>query len=125
MNIIKKIEGMAARLERAKEIVSKGYIWPIYGKPGVYVAKSATGQQDGNGQVKLYLVDGQSCTCADYRRLKAQNGGWCKHRLAREILLSQGGEANANAGGAARRSSGRTEPQPVQRRRAEPIGSVR
>jgi hypothetical protein len=88
MNIVKKIEAMAARLERAREIVKDGLIYPIYGdEEKRFVCKSHTGQQDGDGQVKLYLVSDKACTCADFRRLKEQNGGWCKHRLAREILL--------------------------------------
>jgi hypothetical protein len=115
MNIVKKIEAMAARLERAKEIVKDGLIYPIYGdEEQRFVCKSHTAQKDGNGQVKLYLVTDKACTCADFRRLKDQNGGWCKHRLAREILINKGGDHAENR--VSHKSDG--DPKPTQRRRA-------
>ncbi len=128
MNIVKNIEVMAARLERAREIVKLGLIYPIYGDPERrYVCKSHSGQQDGNGQVKLYLVSQKGCTCADYRHLREVNGGWCKHRLARELILG-GEQDDAGARRAADKNGvahkGRTQPVGNgDRRRAARTGS--
>lgn len=117
MTIIQKIETMAARLERAREIAKLGLIYPIYGdEERRYVCKSQSDQTDGNGQVKLYLVGEKSCTCADFRKLSQVNGGWCKHRLAREILLTKGGDQDAS------RANGKA--QPAQRRGVEQTRSV-
>jgi hypothetical protein len=119
MNIVTKIETMAKRLDRAREIVRIGLIYPVYGdEEKRFVCKSQNEQKDGNGQTKLYLVGEKSCTCADFRKLSQVNGGWCKHRLAREILLSQGGEKNARAS-----HNGDGSAQPANGRRTQPTRS--
>lgn len=94
MTIVAKIEAAAQRLERAREIVEHGAIWPIHQDDARrFVAKSHSGQHGENGVPKLYLVGPNGCTCADYRKLAEENGGWCKHRLARELLLAEGSKA--------------------------------
>lgn len=87
MNILKTIEALSARLEKGKEIVAKGDIWPI----------SEPGNEDGGGAGQrfacrsqsnpeiVYLVDEESCSCPDFQRQNLHLG-WCKHRLAAEIL---------------------------------------
>jgi len=93
MTIVEKIASVSQRLERAREIVEHGAIWPIHKDDEQrYVAKSHSGQHGENGLPKLYLVGPESCTCADYRKLTKHNGGWCKHRLARELLLNGNAE---------------------------------
>ena len=125
MTIVEKIEALHKRLERAKEIVERGYIYPIYGRPGVYVAKSATGQKDGKGHLKLYLVDEEGCTCADFRRLAKVNGGWCKHRLAREILMSQSEkEEGSDEAQSAQAQGDREASGKAGRRRTQPTRTV-
>jgi hypothetical protein len=81
-NIIKRIEGAMARLERAKEIVRTGKIYPIWGdEHQSYICKSQNGETNGK-YIKLYLVN-EKCTCEDFK-----NGHeWCKHRIARAIML--------------------------------------
>ena len=94
VTIAEKIEAAHARLQRAREIVDRGEIWPIHKDDDRrFVAKSHSGQRNGNDHLKLYLVDSRSCTCADYRKLAEENGGWCKHRLARELVLAEGSKA--------------------------------
>jgi hypothetical protein len=109
VTIVRKIKAVYQRLERAEEIVEKGLIRPLYGTNGWYVCKSHSGQQDGNGQAKLYLVTGESCTCKDYQELQEYNGGWCKHRLAREILL-EGKEAGDDPDRVSDQGDGDTKP---------------
>ena len=100
MTIVAKIESVSQRLERAREIVENGALWPIHkDEQRRYVAKSHSGQHDKDGLPKLYLVGPESCTCADYRRLAQHNGGWCKHRLARELLLNEQAEGREKTTG--------------------------
>lgn len=89
MTIVEKIDALQARLAKARAIVKDGAIWPIHKDENArYVAKSQENRKGANGLPKLYLVGPESCTCADYRELREHNGGWCKHRLARELALN-------------------------------------
>lgn len=74
---ISQIEALSKRLEKARDIVARGAIRPIIGKPGHYAVDAS----DGRG---FYLVNGE-CTCEDARRSADLTRGWCKHRLAVEL----------------------------------------
>ena len=69
------------RLERAKEILKRGHLFPITGAPGKFICFSQTKQ----GKA-IYLVEHNgaegSCTCPDFKKRKGEHGGWCKHRIA-------------------------------------------
>lgn len=87
MDILKTIEALAARLERAKEIVAKGDIWPISepgNKNGEEAGQRFACHSQSNPEI-VYLVDEEGCTCPDFQRQNLHQG-WCKHRLAAEIL---------------------------------------
>ena len=92
MTIAGKIRKLYERLQRAEQIVEQGLIHELYGteaKGRWFVVKSHSGQTRKDGRPKLYLVTDGSCTCKDFQVLKEHNGGWCKHRLARELVLER------------------------------------
>ena len=73
--------GKLKRLERAKEILAQGNVFPVAGAAEKFVVFSSAGN-------KLYLVDlaEESCTCPDFQKNQRFNGGWCKHRMAAWLL---------------------------------------
>ena len=61
------------RIESACKLVLQGDVEPQEnGTVTVYSATDAT---------RRYVLQGTSCTCADYERGQAP-GGWCQHRIA-------------------------------------------
>ncbi|MFQ6033379.1 MAG: SWIM zinc finger family protein [Candidatus Bipolaricaulia bacterium] len=73
--------GKLRRLERAKQIMAQGNVFPVAGAAEKFVVFSSAGN-------KLYLVDlaEQYCTCPDFQTHQEFNGGWCKHRMAAWLL---------------------------------------
>ena len=82
----KVIEEMGKRLERAKQLARGGKVRKVEGAEAWVV-------ENGDGS-KLYLVQNGSCTCQDFQQRKELHKGWCKHRLAVELMKnsSQGRE---------------------------------
>lgn len=74
------IEGLYARLQRARELVEAGKVYPVAGLDGVYTVLNSDGSS-------TYLVHaGSSCTCPDFERW-GERGLPCKHLLAVELYL--------------------------------------
>ena len=76
----KEQTGKLKRLERAKEILAQGKLFPI---TGAEEEKFIVFSQTAEGK-RLYLVDRAegTCTCPDFQKNQRFNGGWCKHRIA-------------------------------------------
>lgn len=73
-----------ARLERAKEILERQHLFPIFGREK---EKFICFSQTHEGK-RIYLVDlsQHACTCPDH-----QNGapeGWCKHLIAAFLVVN-------------------------------------
>jgi len=77
MDVIEKIEALAARLERAKELVRRGEIRKIDDKEWLV----------GSGE-HCHLVQGVSCDCTDFRIHEKDLHGLCKHRLAVMLVVT-------------------------------------
>lgn len=117
---------LASRLERAGDIL-RSKAAPYKAKPPADRLWVVGSQSRENVE---YLVDrdDSSCTCPDHRQYLATDGrrgapsGWCKHRLAVEMLLRvqrANGDKSRQDPPAARRSpvttrlhDGRSEPAP-------------
>lgn len=78
MDVIDKIEGLAARLERAKELVRRGEVRKISDNEWIV----------GSGK-HCHLVRGITCDCRDFQIHEKDLHGLCKHRLA-VILVATG-----------------------------------
>src|ERR671919_987952 len=74
---IRQIESLYARLEKARVITASGKVHPIVGMDEHYAVESSKGD--------LYLVNG-TCTCIDAQQRTDIHHGWCKHKLAVELL---------------------------------------
>ena len=72
--IVKTIEALNQRLEKAKELAHNGKVRRIEGT-GNWVVQNSD-------ESKIYLVEDSSCTCPDFQQRKELHKGWCKHRLA-------------------------------------------
>ena len=70
--LIERIDGIHARLERARQLVSK--VHPVLGMTDHYTIEASDG-------IGFYLING-ACSCPDYQYRQALNNGHCKHRLA-------------------------------------------
>ena len=75
--VIKRIEALYERLQKAKKLVEENKVRKVAGAEAWVVE---------NGKGEFYLVANDSCTCPDFRNRKELHKGWCKHRLAVEIL---------------------------------------
>jgi hypothetical protein len=71
------------RLERAKSILERQHLFPIFGKEQNFICFSQT--QEGK---RIYLVDlGEvACTCPDHAN--GAPNGWCKHLVAAWLLVN-------------------------------------
>jgi predicted nucleic acid-binding Zn finger protein len=78
---IKQIEGLTSRLAKAREIVSTHRVLRAAGmaSAGIYMVFGDTGRVP-------YVVTPTSCTCPDAAYRTFEHKGWCKHRLAVEIV---------------------------------------
>lgn len=75
------IEGLYRRLERARELVQAGKVYPVAGMDALYVVRNG----DGNA---FYLVTPESsCTCPDFEKHDGKIP--CKHMLAVELYQQQ------------------------------------
>ncbi len=87
------------RVESAVKLVLMGDVEPqADGTVTVFSATDAT---------RRYVLQGQTCTCADYERGQAPEG-WCQHRIAagidkrtREMLAAQAADITLSDGTAA------------------------
>ena len=83
----KTVKGLAARLEKAEELVATGAVFPVAGLSGYAVVRNGDGSS-------MYLVrfdaGHEHCTCADYAQRQKAAGMPCKHILAAQ--LSAGGK---------------------------------
>lgn len=94
------IESLYRRLERARELVEAGKVFPVAGMDALYVVQNG----DGNA---FYLVTPQSsCTCPDFEKHDGKIP--CKHLLAVDLYQQQQAQATA------------TEPRRRPRRAPEP-----
>lgn len=81
MMTARTIEGLYRRLERARELVANGAVYPVAGMDGLYVVRHG----DGNA---YYLVTPQSsCSCPDFEKHDGKIP--CKHMLAVELYQQQ------------------------------------
>lgn len=78
-SVIRKIEALHCRLERAREIVAEGKVQPVLGMPDHFTVESSTG----NGH---YLVNA-TCSCPDAANRSELTKGLCKNKLA--VLVYQ------------------------------------
>ena len=78
-NVIKKIEALHCRLQKARGIVADSRVKPVLGMPEHYVVESSTGEGH-------YLVNG-TCSCPDAANRSELTNGLCKHKLA--VLVYQ------------------------------------
>jgi len=80
MSIVKLIEAMHDRLQRARELVASdgSKIIKVNGADAWVVPS----QSKSNGG--FYLVQDGKCSCPDAARPEIK--GWCKHKLAIELL---------------------------------------
>lgn len=74
---IKQIEELNKRLEKAREIVAAGKVYPVLGMEDHFAVEAS----DGKG---FYLVNG-TCTCPDAQNRTDIHKGWCKHKLSVEL----------------------------------------
>jgi hypothetical protein len=67
---ITQIEALYDRLSRARELVAKGKVHPIYGMENYYIVEGSNAR---------YRVNG-SCNCPDATNRAELTKGLCKHR---------------------------------------------
>jgi hypothetical protein len=79
---VQQIESMYARLEKARPLYAEGKVHPIVGMEGHYAVECS--RIDGG----MYLVN-RTCTCVDAQQRADIHHGWCKHKLAVELLKEQ------------------------------------
>ena len=77
---IQQIEALTQRLEKARQLVADGKVHPINGMEEHYAVQAST---EG-----FYLVN-ESCTCPDAQQRDELHKGWCKHKLAVELVKEQ------------------------------------
>ena len=72
---VQQIEALYQRLQRAREIVADGKVFPIVGMDDHYTVQGTAGH---------YLVN-EHCTCQDAQQPSEMHHGWCKHKLSVEL----------------------------------------
>ena len=79
--------GKLRRLERAKSLLDRKLVVPIFGEDHKFVCFSSKKPVTGPEGI-AYLVDlaAETCTCPDFQQNKRFNGGWCKHKMAAFLL---------------------------------------
>ena len=79
VSVIKKIEALHCRLQKARGIVADSRVKPVLGMPDHFVLESTTGEGH-------YLVN-DTCSCPDAVNRSELTDGLCKHKLA--VLVYQ------------------------------------
>ncbi len=78
------VKGLAARLDKAEQLVADGAVFPVAGCDGYAVVRN------GNG-TEMYLVrfaaGHENCTCPDYQQRQKAASLPCKHIMAAELAL--------------------------------------
>jgi hypothetical protein len=76
------VKGLAARLEKAEQLVTDGAVFPVAGLDGYSVVRNGDGTQ-------MYLVRFEAghehCTCPDFKQRQQVAGLPCKHIMAAEL----------------------------------------
>jgi len=79
------VKALAARLEKAEQLVADGAVFPVAGCDGYVVVRNGDGNQ-------FYLVrfdaGHENCTCPDFQQRQKAAGQPCKHLLAAELAGS-------------------------------------
>ena len=75
---IQQIDSLNTRLEKARQIVAEGRIFPVLNMAGHYVVQAPQGKG-------FYLVNSEGC-CTDGQQRAELLEGFCEHRLAVDIL---------------------------------------
>jgi len=75
---IQQIDTLNTRLEKARQIVTEGRIFPILNKAGHYVVQAPQGKG-------FYLVNSEGC-CTDGQQHIDLLEGYCEHRMAVDVL---------------------------------------
>ena len=78
-SVIKKIEALHCRLQKAQGIVADSRVKPVLGMTEHYVVESSAGEGH-------YLVN-DTCSCPDAANRSELTDGLCKHKLA--VLVYQ------------------------------------
>ena len=73
-SVIDKIDAVAQRLERAREIVRAGKVRRVINQPDYFVVEASASKG-------AYLVN-SSCSCPDSAYRNELTNGLCKHKLA-------------------------------------------
>jgi len=71
------IEALHQRLEKARQLVADGKVQPIIGYERHYVVQASKGG--------VYVVNSE-CPCPDAQQRTDVHRGWCKHKLAVELV---------------------------------------
>jgi predicted nucleic acid-binding Zn finger protein len=97
---VQQIEALAARLEKARQLVADGKVHPITGMDDHYIVQGSAG---------YYLVNAV-CACQDAQHRSEIHKGWCKHKLAVEIFKETPKGEKPKAGRKAKASANGTTP---------------
>jgi predicted nucleic acid-binding Zn finger protein len=103
MMTARTIESLYRRLERARELVAAGKVFPVAGMDALYVV------QNGDGNAFYLVTPESSCTCPDFEKHDGRIP--CKHLLAVDLYQQQQAQATAQEAPAPRRRP-RREPEP-------------
>ncbi len=78
------VKGLAARLDKAEQLVADGAVFPVAGCDSYAVVRNGGGDS-------MYLVrfdtGRENCTCPDFKNRQGTAGLPCKHILAAELAL--------------------------------------
>jgi hypothetical protein len=88
------VKGLAARLDKAEQLVAEGAVFPVAGCDGYAVVRNGDGNQ-------FYLVrfaaGHEQCSCPDYQQRQKSAGLPCKHIMAAELALGSNPQPPAPA----------------------------
>jgi hypothetical protein len=79
------IEALHQRLEKARQLVADGKVQPIIGHDKHYVVQASRGG--------VYVVNSE-CPCPDAQQRTDVHRGWCKHKLAVELVKENAVDAS-------------------------------
>ncbi len=77
--VIEKIEALAQRLERARQLVAENKVSRVLGVDDHFTVESTTGTGS-------YLING-NCSCPDAKNRDELTKGLCKHKLATLLFV--------------------------------------
>jgi|GEM_PF-1786225 len=96
---VQQIESLYQRLEKARQLVANGKVHPVIGQEAHHVVQASKGG--------FYLVNG-TCTCPDAQQRDDVHKGWCKHKLAVEVLKAAPADAEKPKSGKRAKSAATT-----------------